>query len=346
MLGKIRKTLIIAEAGVNHNGSLELAFKLCEEAKRAGADVVKFQTWITEKIMTKEAKQATYQLENSGKSESQFDMVKRLELSFADFVKLKEFCEGIDIEFMSTPDEEDSLDFLMKIGMKRIKIGSGEVNNLPFLKRVAQFGKETILSTGMSSMEEVRIALNCLVSNGLSLNQITILHCNTQYPTPPEDVNLRAMLTIKEELAVRVGFSDHTLGIEMPIAATALGAEIIEKHFTLDKNMQGPDHKASLSPEELTHMVKAIRNIELALGDGAKKVTTSEVENKAVVRKSVHIKNPIKSGHSLALEDLIMKRPGDGISSYEIPQLVGKKTMLDLEEDHKLLWSDLDSESN
>jgi len=269
-------------------------------------------------------------------------MVKKLELSFEDFSSLKEYCNSKKIKFLSTGFDFPSIDFLNHLGLHFFKIPSGEITNKPYLKYIAQKGKPVILSTGMSDLNEIRDALNVLTNNGLSLSQITVLHCNTEYPTPMEDVNLLAMHNIRDTFDVEVGYSDHTKGIEVPIAAVALGAKVIEKHFTLDRNLAGPDHKASLEPDELKAMVKAIRNIELAVsGSGVKEASKSELPNKSIARKSIHLACELKEGELLEAQHLVMKRPGDGISPMLIDEVVGKKIYRDLSEDHKINWEDL-----
>ena len=285
---------IIAEAGVNHNGSLELAKKLVDAAKDAGADCVKFQTFVSKNIVSKNAVKAEYQKQQTEPEESQQDMLKKLELSFDEFVELNEYCKSKSIEFMSTAFDFDSIDFLDSLGMGTWKIPSGDITNLPYLIKIANLNKPVILSTGMSTMVDIRSAIKALKENGAA--ELTVLHCTTEYPTPFEDVNLRAMNTIKEEFGVKVGYSDHTKGIEVPIAAVALGATVIEKHFTLDRNMEGPDHKASLEPNELKAMVDSIRHIELALGNGIKQPAESEKKNMAVARKSIIASKEIKAG--------------------------------------------------
>ncbi len=337
------RTLIIAEAGVNHNGSMALAKKLVETAKEAGADYIKFQTFKTELNISKEAQKTNYQIANASDiKESQYEMVKKLELSFDDFASLKEYCDEIGIGFLSTGFDFPSIKFLDSLHMDFFKIPSGEITNFPYLTSIAKLKRPIILSTGMSSMTEIEDAVNLFQEQGIGMEQITILHCNTEYPTPMEDVNLKAMLTIGEKFNVKFGYSDHTEGIEIPIAAVALGAKIIEKHFTLDKTMDGPDHKASLEPHELMAMVKAIRNIELALGDGVKKPSKSESSNIAIVRKSLHLNKAMKKGEEITLEHLIAKRPGDGIATQKMSSLIGKKVKTDLPEEHKLSLSDLE----
>lgn len=335
------KVLIIAEAGVNHNGSMALAKRLIDEAVEAGVDIVKFQTFIAEQLMSGLAKQAEYQTKNTGKQETQLDMIKKLELSFADFDELKAYCEKKGIVFMSTPFDMTSMDYLAGLNMPYMKIPSGEITNLPYLKKIGALKTKVIMSTGMADMDEINASMKVLTDAGTKKEDIILLHCNTEYPTPMVDVNLRAMLTMRDELKVQIGYSDHTEGIEIPVAAVALGATVIEKHFTLDKSMEGPDHKASLNPVELKAMVKAIRNIETALGSGSKIPSPSEIKNKAVARKSIHAAKAIPKGHILRQEDLTMKRPGDGISPMQLDQVIGKELLQDLQADDKLKWSDL-----
>lgn len=317
------KTYIIAEAGVNHNGQLDIALQLCDAAKEAGVDCVKFQTWKTEKICTKSAAMAAYQKENiQTEAASQFEMLKRLELSYDHFECIKQYCEKIGIDFLSTPDEEESLDFLMnRLLLSLVKIGSGEVTNIPYLRKIASYGKPVILSTGMSNIAQVATAYDTLMKAGAP--SVALLHCTTNYPCPKDEVNLRAMNTLKEAFKCQVGYSDHTMGVEVPIAAVAIGAEIIEKHFTLDRTMDGPDHKASLEPAELKQMVDSIRNIEVALGDGIKRPNKSEEANVKVVQKSILAKRPIKKGEILDETNLTVKRAGKGISSVYWDVVVG-----------------------
>src|SRR5690554_301716 len=322
---------IIAEAGVNHNGSLELAKKLVDAAKDAGADCVKFQTFVSKNIVSKNAVKAEYQKQQTEPEESQQDMLKKLELSFDEFVELNEYCKSKSIEFMSTAFDFDSIDFLDGLKMGTWKIPSGDITNLPYLIKIANLNKPVILSTGMSTMEDIRSAIKALKENGAA--ELTVLHCTTEYPTPFEDVNLRAMNTIKEEFGVKVGYSDHTKGIEVPIAAVALGATVIEKHFTLDRNLEGPDHKASLEPNELKAMVDSIRHIELALGNGMKQPAESEKKNMAVARKSIIASKDIKAGDIFTEENLTVKRPGDGISPMRWFDIIGKPAPRDFEED-------------
>lgn len=322
---------IIAEAGVNHNGSLELAKKLVDAAKEAGADCVKFQTFISKNIVSKNAVKAEYQKLQTQADESQYDMLKKLELTFGEFVELNEYCKSKDIEFMSTAFDFDSIDFLCSLEMSKWKIPSGDITNLPYLIKIAKLNRPVILSTGMSTVNDINDAINVLKDNGVV--ELTVLHCTTEYPTPFNDVNLKAMLAIKDEFGVKIGYSDHTRGIEVPIAAVALGATVIEKHFTLDRNMEGPDHKASLEPNELKAMVDSIRNIESALGDGMKQPTKSEKKNMAIARKSIIAKRHIKLGEIFTEENLTVKRPGDGISPMRWFDIIGKVALRDFEED-------------
>lgn len=329
-------TYIIAEAGVNHNGQLNLALQLCDAAKAAGVDCVKFQTWQTEKIVTRKAEKATYQSENTHDvEESQFDMLKKLELSYEDFRIVQEHCRKIGIDFLSTPDEEYSLAFLMnELHLPFIKIGSGEVTNIPYLRQMASYGKPIILSTGMATLVQVATAYDTLLAAGAS--SVALLHCTTNYPCPKNEVNLRAMQTMREAFKCQVGYSDHTMGTEIPIAAVAMGAEIIEKHFTLDRNMEGPDHKASLEPQELKYMVDCIRNIEVALGDGIKRPNPSEVEISKVVLKSIVAKVPVKKGDILSVDNITIKRAGSGISAAYWDMVVGTKALHDFEIDEPI----------
>ena len=336
----MEKVIIIAEVGVNHNGGLEMAKLLIDAAKHAGADYVKFQTFKTELNISRHAQKAAYQIVNDGDSTSQFDMVKKLEFSFEDFKMLKTYCDDIGIGFMSTAFDLPSLDFID--GLQGIfKIPSGEINNLPYLEAIVSKSKPVILSTGMADMEEIKTAL-AVLERGIDKKDLTVLHCNTEYPTPMEDVNLRAMLSINQECGVKVGYSDHTLGIEIPIAAVAMGAKVIEKHFTLDRNLPGPDHRASLEPSELKAMVSSIRNIELALsGDGQKKPSPSELKNKEIARKSIHTARNLKKGTTLGEEDLIALRPGDGISPMKWTEVLGKTLVNDLQAFTKLDLGDI-----
>lgn len=327
-------TIIIAEAGVNHNGSLELAHKLIDAAKNAGVDYVKFQTSKrSENVTSRFAQLATYQKKNLGEEGSQLSMLKKIRLEFPDFVTLKEYCIKNGVNFLSTPFDLPAIDFLYELGMDYMKIPSGEITNLPYLRKIAKLNIPVILSTGMSTLGEVESALDVLVNSGLSDDKISLLHCNTEYPTPFDDVNLRAMLTLKQCFGLRVGYSDHTKGIEVPIAAVAMGAEIIEKHFTLDRTLPGPDHVASLEPKELKAMVEAIRNIEKAEGNGRKKVTESERKNIAIARKSIIAARDIRSGEVLSECNLTVKRPGTGISPMQWDKVIGTKAIRDFKED-------------
>ncbi len=325
------KVFIIAEAGVNHNGSLELAKKLVDSAVIAKVDAVKFQTFKATNIASKFTQKAVYQKENTGNDESQLEMIKKLELSFDEFRELNEYCNNQNIMFLSTPFDHESIDFLKELGMETWKIPSGEITNLPYLIKIAKLNKPIILSTGMCTLIEIENALKVLKENGAV--DIKVLHCTTEYPTPFSDVNLKAMETIKNKFNVEVGYSDHTKGIEVPIAAVAMGAKIIEKHFTLDNNMEGPDHKASLEPEELKAMVDAIRNIEAAIGTGLKEPANSEIKNINIARKSIIAKQDIKAGEVFTEENLAVKRPGDGISPMRWFEVIGKVAGRDFSED-------------
>ena len=315
---------IIAEAGVNHNGSIDLAYKLIDAAYDAGANAVKFQTFKASNIALKNSKKAEYQIQKNNIVESQFDMLKKLELNSDSHKKLFNYCTNKGIKFLSSPFDHESIHLLDKLNVKIFKIPSGEINNLPYLRHIGSLGKEIILSTGMSTLMEIEDALNTLMNSGTSKNNITILHANTMYPTPMEDVNLNAMQTIKNKFDVAVGYSDHTLGIEIGIAAVALGASIIEKHFTLDKKMDGPDHKASLEPNELKSMIGAIRNIEKAMGDGVKRLTKSEKPNIGIARKSIVAKTGIKKGDIFSEKNITTKRPGYGLSPMNWDSVIGR----------------------
>lgn len=327
------KVVIIAEAGVNHNGSLEMACRLADEAKHAGADYVKFQTGIPENVISVRAEQAEYQKHNTGTSESQLDMVRKIMLRLDDFKPLKEYCDSIGIRFLSTPFDLDSIDILKPLEMDLWKIPSGEITNLPYLRKIASMGQPVVMSTGMSRLGEVDDAVGVLLDGGLTLDMITLLHCNTEYPTPYTDVNLRAMLTLRDAIGCRVGYSDHTLGIEVPVAAVAMGAEVIEKHFTLDNTLPGPDHVASLEPAELKAMVSAIRHTEAALGSGRKDVSPSERKNIAIARKSIIAARPISKGERFSHDNLTVKRPGNGISPMLWDTVVGLEASRDFEPD-------------
>lgn len=321
---------IIAEAGVNHNGSFDLACRLVDAAKLAGVDCIKFQTFKSENLVSNSAKKAQYQKATTGDG-SQVDMLKKLELSYSDFTRLKSYCDEVGICFLSTPFDFESINFLNSIDMPFWKIPSGEITNYPYLVALAKTGKPVVMSTGMCELHEIEDAIKVLKINGTK--SIKLLHCNTEYPTPFEDVNLKAMLTIKEAFGLEVGYSDHTKGIEVPVAAVALGATIIEKHFTLDRNMEGPDHKASLEPDELAKMVTSIRNIEAALGSGEKTPSPSEQKNIAIARKSIVAKKSIKAGELLSTENITVKRPGNGISPMRWNEVIGTKAIRDFIED-------------
>ncbi|MCM1122068.1 MAG: N-acetylneuraminate synthase [Eubacterium sp.] len=325
------KVFIIAEAGVNHNGDIEIAKKLVDAAVAAGADAVKFQTFRAETLVCKDTKKAEYQMKTTEKTESQFDMLKRLELTPDMHQQLIDYCNSKHIMFLSTPFDEDSMEFLVKCGIDMIKIPSGEITNYPYLAKAGRTGKKIILSSGMSFLDEIRNAVAVLRDNGSE--DITVLHCNTEYPTPFCDVNLRAMLQIQDELRVPVGYSDHTVGIEVPIAAVAMGAAVIEKHFTLDRNMEGPDHKASLEPDELKEMVYAVRNIEQALGNGVKEPSDSEIKNRDVARKSLVAKKDISKGDIFTEENLTAKRPGNGVSPMKWREVLGTAAVCDFKKD-------------
>ncbi len=327
------KVKIIAEAGVNHNGEIVLAKKMIDVAADAGADFVKFQTFKAEKLVSKNAAKADYQKKTTGEKESQLEMIKKLELDVASHKELMEYARLKGITFLSTPFDLESIDLLYELGVPLFKIGSGEITNYPYLKKMASKKLPVILSTGMSNLCDVENALRVLTENGLEKKQITLLHANTEYPTPMEDVNLRAMLTLKEAFKVNVGYSDHSLGIEVPVAAVAVGAAIIEKHFTLDKNMSGPDHKASLEPGELKAMVKAIRNIEKALGNGIKQPSNSEKKNMPVARKSIVASRDIEIGELFTEENITTKRPGTGISPMRWNEIIGRKAIKDFKPD-------------
>ena len=322
---------IIAEAGVNHNGNIETAKKLVDAAVLAGADAVKFQTFKAEKLVCKNARKADYQMETTDSGESQFDMLKKLELTQNMHEQLIDYCRRKKIMFLSTPFDIDSIHYLVQCGVDIIKVPSGEITNYPYLREAGKTGRKIIISSGMSNLEEVKEAVKVLKENGS--RDITVLHCNTEYPTPYEDVNLRAMLTLKDELGIEVGYSDHTQGIEVPIAAAALGASVIEKHFTLDRNMEGPDHKASLEPNELQAMIQSIRNIEKALGNGRKEPSESEKKNIEIARKSIVAKCNIKVGEIFTENNLTTKRPGNGISPMEWTEILGQTAIRDFEED-------------
>ena len=327
-------TLIIAEAGVNHNGSIETAGQLIETAAEAGADLVKFQTFSADRLVTGSASKADYQLETTSTSESQHEMIRKLELSREMHEELIAHCKKCGVGFFSTGFDPQSVDLLAELGLDRFKIPSGEITNLPYLRHIGQYGKSVILSTGMARLGEIEAALEVLEASGTPRERVTVLHCNTEYPTPMADVNLKAMLAIRDALGVQVGYSDHTLGIEVPIAAVAMGATVIEKHFTLDRNLPGPDHRASLEPHELKAMVQAIRNIELALsGDGLKRPSPSESKNLEIARKSLVALVPIKAGEPFTEANLGVKRPGSGISPMRWDDFIGRPANRDYQVD-------------
>lgn len=334
----MNNVLVIAEAGVNHNGSMSIAKQLIDKAVEAGVDIIKFQTFKSEKLVSKTAKQAEYQKRNIGKGDAaQLDMLKKLELSVEDHHELIQYCKKLNIRFWSTAFDIESVDFLHSLNMGLWKIPSGEITNYPYLKKIASFHEPIILSTGMCELTDIEAALNVLIEEGVNKDDITVLHCNTEYPTPFADVNLKAMLEIGGKFGVKIGYSDHTKGIEVPIAAVALGATVIEKHFTLDKGMEGPDHKASLEPDELRSMVSAIRNIELALGTGHKEISASERKNIEIARKSIVAACDIKKGELLTEENLTAKRPGTGISPMRWKEVLGKVATRDYSEEDMIV---------
>lgn len=320
------KTFIIAEIGVNHNGSIDVAMQLIDAAIEAGVDAVKFQTFIAENVISKNAPKAQYQIRNTkDKQETQLEMVKKLELNVSDHELLLNYCDEKGIEFISTPFDLESVKLLVDLGVKRFKIGSGEITNYPYLKMIGELNKDIILSTGMAELGDIEAALNVLIDSGTERQKISLLHATTEYPTQMSDVNLDAMKTMSQAFKLTVGYSDHTLGIEVPTAAVALGARIIEKHFTLDRELPGPDHSASLEPDELKAMVSAIRNIELAIGDGIKGPTSIEIINRPIARKSIVAKNNIKLGEVFTSENITTKRPGTGISPMTWENVLGRK---------------------
>lgn len=331
----MNKVIIIAEAGVNHNGDIELAKKLVDVAVEAGVDYVKFQTFKSESLVSKFAKKAAYQIENTQDAiESQLQMLKKLELSNSQHFELVKYCNNKNISFFSTAFDLESLSFLKELGLNIVKIPSGEITNLPYLRKAAELFKEVIISTGMSSMVEIEEALDVFHQAGIKKNDITILHCNTEYPTPMSDVNLNAMLAIQKMLGVKVGYSDHTMGIEVPIAAVAMGGTMIEKHFTLDRSLPGPDQLASLEPDELKNMVHSIRNIEKAIGGtGIKEPSESEIKNISIARKSIVAKTSIQKGDRFTEFNITTKRPGMGLSPMKWDEVIGKVACQDFDED-------------
>jgi N,N'-diacetyllegionaminate synthase len=330
------KTIFIAEAGVNHNGDIQKALQLIDIAAEAGADYVKFQTFRSENLSSAIAKKADYQLQTTDQKESQLAMLKKLELAKEDHFLLMEHCKKRKISFLSTAFDLESLDFLHSLNMDIFKIPSGEITNYPYLLQISKYKKPIILSTGMANLSEIESALDVLLSNGLTRNQITILHCNTEYPTPFSDVNLKAMISIRDAFGVKVGYSDHTPGIEVSLAAVAMGASVIEKHFTIDKNLPGPDHKASLEPHELKALVSGIRNIELAMGDGIKRTSESEKKNMPIVRKSIVASKEIRKGEIFSSENCSVKRPATGVSPMRWNEIIGKESTRDYKFDEPI----------
>jgi N,N'-diacetyllegionaminate synthase len=333
---KYEKTLVIAEAGVNHNGNLSMARKLIEAAADAGADLVKFQSFKADRLASTKSEKADYQKSNTDSGGGQLDMLRNLELDLDDHLALKRHCDSCGIRFFSTAFDLESLDMLHELGLEIFKIPSGEITNLPYLRRMGTFGKPIILSTGMANLGEIEAAIGVLESTGTPREEITILHCNTEYPTPMCDVNLRAMETIHQAFGVRVGYSDHTLGIEIPIAAVALGAVVIEKHLTLDRSLPGPDHAASLEPGEFKAMVRGIRNIEIALGDGLKRPSSSEQKNMQIVRKSLVAGVPIIKDQVFNLQNIAIKRAGKGISPMLLNEILGRRALRDFNTDEAI----------
>jgi len=329
----MQNVLIIAEAGINHNGDIRLAKDMVNTAYEAGADIIKFQTFKAEKVISRFAPKADYQLTTTNKDETQLEMAKKLELSYDNFRELFDYCNKVGIMFMSTPFDSESLYFLEELGQKYMKIPSGEVTNLPYLRKIGELNKKIIMSTGMMKLNEIGLTLDILNSSGTDNNNITLLHCNTEYPTPMEDVNLNAMKTIRMKYDLEVGYSDHSLGIEIPIAAVALGARVIEKHFTLDKTMEGPDQTSSLNPDELMRMVKAIRNIELSLGDGIKRPSPSEKRNIPIARRSIVASRNIKKGEIYTENNITVKRPGTGISPMKWDEIIGQVAQWNFKKD-------------
>lgn len=321
----MKRTFIIAEAGVNHNGQIDLAYKLINEAVKAGADAVKFQTAVPELVMTEYATKAEYQITNTGKEGSQIEMAKKIHLPLEVYKDLKEYCEKKNIIFLSTPFDMKSLELLLSFNMLYMKIPSGEITNYPYLKRIGEQNMNVIISTGMSTLKDVEECLDLIIASGTAKEKITLLHCTTEYPAPLKEVNLKAMLTLKNTFGVNIGYSDHTQGIEISIAAAAMGATVIEKHFTLDKRMEGPDNVASLEPFELTEMIRCIRNVDLAMGDGDKQITASEEKNIVIARKSILAAYDIEEGEEFTNENMNVKRPGSGINPMRWNEVIGKK---------------------
>jgi len=333
----MKKIQIIAEAGVNHNGNIDKAISLIDVASSAGADYVKFQTFNAEKVISRNASKAEYQIKNTNnKSETQLEMVKKLELSYDDHIVLKKYCDKKKIKFLSTAFDLDSIDLIKQLNVPFFKVPSGEINNLPYLRKSAKLFSSFVVSTGMCNIAEIKKAIDILIENKIKKKNITLLHCTTEYPTPPQHVNLNAMITLKNDFNLEVGYSDHTEGIEIPIAAAAMGASIIEKHFTLDKTLEGPDHKASLNPDELIKMIQGIRKIEVSLGSNKKSITSVEMKNKLIARKSIVALKPIKIGEIFSEDNITCKRPGDGVSPMEWDKVLGKHSKFNFEIDDKI----------
>jgi N-acetylneuraminate synthase/N,N'-diacetyllegionaminate synthase len=338
----MNKVIIIAEAGVNHNGDIELAYKLIDLAAESGADYVKFQLFNASKLVSAKAPKAEYQMKNEGDDDSsQLQMLEKLALTHHDFRQLADYCKKKGIGFLSTGFDEESVLLIDSLGVDYHKIPSGEITNLPYLRLIGSLRKPIILSTGMATLDETARALEVLYQEGVKPESVTLLHCTTEYPAPVEEVNLNAMLTMGKAFGVKTGYSDHTPGIEIPVAAVAMGACVIEKHFTSNRNLPGPDHQASLEPAELTLMVSSIRNVTMALGDGIKRPSASELKNINIARRSIHLAETLSSGHLIIEKDLIMKRPGNGISPMMITQVIGKRLNKNLEKDTLLTWEDL-----
>lgn len=336
MISDNSPTYIIAEVGVNHNGNMEMAKELIDVAANAGADAVKFQTFKSEKLVSKLAQKAKYQTANTDKAESQYEMLKRLELSSKDFIELQKYCESKGIEFLSTPFDDDSAKFLNEIGVHAFKVGSGDLTNLPFLEKIAKYNTPILLSTGMGNFAEIEEALSVLGGS-----EVALLHCTSNYPAPVEDVNLKVINTMSQAFNKIIGYSDHTEGDEITISSVVMGAKIIEKHFTLDRNLPGPDHKASITPEELEQLVASIRKVELSLGDGVKRCMPSEIDTKEVARKSIVANEKLQAGTILTEENLVIKRPGTGIEPKYYSILLGKQIKKTVEEDHVITWDDV-----
>ena len=332
----MKKTLIIAEAGVNHNGDIDMALKLIKAASEANADIVKFQTFKAENLATSEARKANYQIKNTDEHEGQLSMLKKLEFTMKEYILLSNYAKELGIEFLTTAFDQESMDLLRNFSLKRVKIPSGEITNLPYLRSISKLNLPIILSTGMSTLGEVECAIECLEEEGCKRNDLSVLHCTSEYPAPHSEVNLKAIQTLKNAFRLNVGYSDHTIGNEIAIAAVALGASIIEKHITLDRNLPGPDHIASTEPNQFKDLVKAIRNIELSIGDGIKKPTYTELKNISIVRKSLIATKNIKRGEIMSYENIGCKRPGDGISPMRIDEFIGKRSIRDYKVDEKI----------